>query len=171
MVLISLYIFVIISHERRKIVHFGITRHPTMLWVIQQLREATGFGIEPKHIIRDNGRIYGSGVPVFLRNSGIKEVRTAHYSPWQNPYCERLIGTLRRELLDHVIPLNEQHLHKLLKEYVDSYYHPIRTHRSLDHSPPIADASSEKPRLPPDVALESEPVLGGLYHNYRAKAA
>lgn len=167
----SLHVFIIVSHKRRKVVHFGITRHPTMLWVIQQLREATGFGLQPRYIIRDNDRIYGSGVPVFLRDSGIKEVRTAYRSPWQNPYCERITGTLRRELLDHIIPLNERHLYKLLKEYVDSYYHPVRTHSSLDHSPPLAGPSSEKPRFSPDTALESEPVLSGLYHNYRAKAA
>ncbi len=166
-----LYVFTVVSHERREIVHFGITQHPTMLWVVQQLREATGFGVQPRYIIRDNDRIYGSGVPAFLRNSGIEEVRIAYHSPWQNPYSERLIGILRRELFDHIIPLNERHLHKLLNEYVGSYYHPVRTHSSLGHSPPLVDQSVEKLRLSPDDVIESEPILGGLYHNYRAKAA
>ena len=85
-----LYVFIIINHERRQIVQVGVTRHPTMLWVIQQLREATGFGIQPRYIVRDNDRIYGSGVPAFLKNSGIQEVRTAFKSPWQNPYAERV---------------------------------------------------------------------------------
>lgn len=149
----------------------GITQHPTMLWVVQQLREATEFGVQPKYIIRDNDRIYGSGVPEFLRSSGIEEVRTAYHSPWQNPYCERITGTLRRELLDHIIPLNEQHLYKRLREYVKSYYHPVRTHSSLDRRPQLADLIVEKPQLSPDAMLESRPILGGLYHNYRAKAA
>lgn len=105
-----LYVFVIVSHDRRNIIHFGVTRHPVMLWVIQQLWEATEFGIQPRYIIRDNDRIYGSGVPAFLHSSGINEVRTAYHSPRQNPFVERITGTLRRELLDHIIPLNEQHL-------------------------------------------------------------
>ena len=99
-----LYVFIVLNHERREVVHFGVTQHPTMLWVMQQLREGTGFGVYPKYIIRDNDSIYGSGVPTFLKNSRIKEVRTAFQSPWQNPYVERVIETLRRELLDHVIP-------------------------------------------------------------------
>jgi transposase InsO family protein len=142
-----------------------------MFWVIQQLREATGFGTQPRYIIRDNDRIYGSGVPAFLRNSGIEEVRSAYHSPWQNPYCERVIGILRRELLDHIIPLNEHHLHRLLKEYIGKYYHSVRTHSSLDHRPPLYDVSVKKSQLSPDDLLESEPILGGLYHSYRAKAA
>lgn len=165
------YVFIIVSHERREIVHFGVTQRPTMLWVIQQLREATSFGFQPKYIIRDNDHIYGSGVPAFLRNSGIEEVRTAYHCPWQNPFAERIIGILRRELLDHIIPLNEEHLHRLLKEYIGEYYHPVRTHSSLDHSPPIVDPLIEKPQFSTDVHLESKPILGGLYHNYRAKAA
>lgn len=166
-----LYVLIIVSHERRKIIHFGVTQHPTMLWVIQQLREATAFGVQPKYIIRDNDRIYGSGVPTFLRNCGIEEVRIAYHCPWQNPFAERIIGILRRELLDHIIPLNEQHLHRLLKEYIEKYYHPVRTHSSLDHRPPIADLSVNKSQLTPDIVLESEPILGGLYQSYRSKAA
>lgn len=166
-----LYVFIIISHERRQIVHIGVTRHPTMLWVIQQLREATGFGVQPRYIVRDNDRIYGSGVPTFLKNAGIREIRTAFKSPWQNPYAERVVGTLRRELLDHVIPVNERHLHKLLREYVENYYHPVRTHSSLDRRPPVIAKATEKQRLSPDAVLESKPILGGLYRNYKAKAA
>lgn len=166
-----LYVFIIVSHERRELVYFGVTQHPTMLWVIQQLREATAFGIQPTYIIRDNDKIYGSAVTTFLNNTGIKEIRTAFRSPWQNPYVERAIGTLRRELLNHVIPLNKQHLHRLLNEYINKYYHPARTHGSLDHKPPLLDHTKEKQRLPPDVILESKPILGGLYHNYKAKAA
>lgn len=166
-----IYVFVIISHDRRRIVHFGITRHPTMAWVVQQLREATAFGIQPKYIIRDNDSIYGSDVRVFLKNCAIKDICTAFRSPWQNGICERVIGILRRELLDHIIPLNEHHLHRLLSEYIDRYYHPIRTHSSLNHEPPDFDLSATKEQLSPDDKLESEPILSGLYHSYRAKAA
>lgn len=165
------YVFIIVSHKRREIVHFGVTQHPTMLWIIQQLREATAFGVRPRHLIRDNDRVYGSSVPTFLLNCGIEEVRTAYHCPWQNPYCERVIGILRRELSDHIIPLNERHLHKLLKEYLDRYYHPVRTHSSLHNRPPLYDVSVKKSQLSPDDLLESEPILGGLYHSYRAKAA
>lgn len=166
-----LYVFIVICHERRRIIHFGITQHPTMLWVIQQLREATAFGIQPKYIIRDNYSIYGGGVSGFLKNCGIEEIRTAYHSPWQNPYCERVIGILRRELLDHIIPLNAWHLHILLKEYIDKYYHPVRTHGSLGHKPPIIVSPVDKQRLLPSDPLESELILDGLYHNYHAKAA
>lgn len=105
----------------------------------------------------------------FLKNSEIQEVRTAFQSSWQNPYCERIIGTLLRELLDHIIPLNEQHLHRLLKEYVGNYYHLTKTHSSLDHRPPFADLSVVKPQRLPNAMLESEPILGGLYHSCQAK--
>lgn len=128
-------------------------------------------GIQPKYLIRDNDSIYGGSVPTFLRNCNIEEVRTAYHSPWQNPFAERVIGILRRELLDHIIPLNECHLHRLLREYIDKYYHPVRTHSSLDHKPPLYDVSVKKSQLSPDDPLESEPILGGLYHSYRAKAA
>jgi transposase InsO family protein len=166
-----LYVFVVISHDRRRVVHFGVTRHPTMDWVVQQLRKTTGYGVQPKHLIRDNDSIYGSDVKMFLRNSAIKDIRTAFRSPWQNGICERMVGILRRELLDHVIPLNERHLHRLLSEYIDKYYHPVRTHSSLDHKPPDADPSEAKQQLSPDADIEAEPILGGLYTNYRARAA
>ena len=98
-------------------------------------------------------------------------VRTAYRSPWQNPFVERFIGILRRELLDHIIPLDERHLERLLNEFIGDYYHPVRTHGSLNHEPPVIDSSVEKPRLSLDAELDSEPILGGLYHGYRAKAA
>ncbi|MEN6358313.1 MAG: integrase core domain-containing protein [Armatimonadota bacterium] len=148
-----IYVFIIVSHERREIVHFGITEHPTMLWVINQLRAATMDGIQPKFIIRDNDRIYGCGMPTFLRNCGIEEVKTAYHCPWQNPYCERVIGILRRELFDHIVPLNERHLHQLLREYIDEYYHSVRTRSSLGHRPPIVNPSVKKPQLSPDIPL------------------
>ena len=129
------------------------------------------FGEQPRFLIRDNDAIYGKEVVNFIEAAGIQEVRTAYKSPWQNPFVERFIGTLRRELLDHIIPLNGRHLERLLKEFIQGYYHPIRTHSSLRDTPPVIDSSGEKSCLSLDSDLESEPVLGGLYHSYLAKAA
>jgi hypothetical protein len=104
-----LHIFVILNHSRCQVVHSAVTPHPTTAWVIQQLREAMPFGQQPSYLFRDNDGIYGDEVGRFLAGTGIAEVKTAHRCPWQNPFVERYGGTLRRELLDHVIVLNEEH--------------------------------------------------------------
>jgi putative transposase len=166
-----LYVFVVINHSRRQVVHIAVTRYPTMSWTVQQLREAMPFGERPKYLIRDNDSIYGKDAVNFIAANGIEEVRTTYRSPWQNPFVERFIGILRRELLDHIIALDERHLERLIKEFVEDYYHPARTHSSLGHQPPVTDTSVERPRLTLDAELDSEPILGGLYHGYRAKAA
>ncbi len=116
-------------------------------------------------MIRDNDGIYGDAVPRCLEAMGIEEVLTAPHSPWQNPYCERLIGTLRRELLDHVIVLDERHLKKLLRDYC-TYYHSSRTHRSLEQNAPDLRAV-EPPEQGDVIAI---PHVGGLHHRY-ARAA
>jgi transposase InsO family protein len=108
-----------------------------MEWVIQHLREATPFGRQPRFLFRDNDGIYGHGVRAFLISCGIREVRTTYGSPWQNPYIERVIGTLRRELLDHVIVLNQRHLERLLRQYLEQYYHVARPHQGLKGETPI----------------------------------
>ena len=110
-----LYVFVVFEHGRRRVIHFSTTYHPSMAWVIQQLREATPFGRQLRYLFRDNDGIYGHGVRKFLDSCNIEEVRTAYRSPWQNPYIERFFGTLRRELLDHVIVLSQKHLNRLLR--------------------------------------------------------
>jgi len=115
----------------------GIIPNPTMEWVIQHLREATPFGRQPRFLFRDNDGIYGHGVRAFLISCGIREVRTTYGSPWQNPYIERVIGTLRRELLDHVIVLNQRHLERLLRQYLEQYYHVARPHQGLKGETPI----------------------------------
>jgi transposase InsO family protein len=166
-----LYVFIVISHARRKIVHIAVTKQPTMAWTAQQLREATPFGEQPKYLIRDNDSIYGKDVLDFIAAARIEGVRTAYRSPWQNPFVERLTGILRRELLDHIIPLDERHLERLLREFVEDYYHPIRTHSGLDCEPPLLDSSVNKPILLDSAELDSQPILGGLYHGYHAKAA
>jgi hypothetical protein len=106
--------FLVFDHARREVRHFAVTAHPSMEWVIQQLREAMPFGEQPRYLLPDNDGIFGFGVRAFLISCGILEVRTAYQSPWQNPYVERMIGTLRRELLDHVIVLSQRHLERLL---------------------------------------------------------
>jgi transposase InsO family protein len=166
-----LYVFVVLEHGRRIVRHFNITANPTMLWVIQQLREATPWGEKPRFLFRDNDDIFDFGVLGFLEANDIEEVRTAYRSPWQNPYVERFIGTVRRELLDHVVVLGERHLGRLLREFVDDYYHPERPHQGvgLDGDAPIhrpvANATEGNSRI------ISKPILGGLHHRYRRVAA
>ncbi len=164
-----LYVFVVLNHARRQVVHFGVTAHPTMPWVIQQSREAIPFGVQPRYMFRDNDGIYGDEVGRFLVGTGIQEVKTAYRSPWQNPFVERCFGTLRRELLDHVIILGERHLRRLLKEFVEEYYHVARPHQGLKGNTPFATnqpvATREQGRL------ISIPVVGGLHHRYVRVAA
>lgn len=167
-----LYVLVIISHERRKIKHIAVTEHPTADWTIQQLHEATPLNDQPKYLIHDNGSIFRSKeVRQFLDATGIESVRTGYRRPDQNGICERFVGLLRRELLDHIIPLNDRHLHKLLEEYLDNYYHHIRTHSSLDHKQPCATRIIAKSLSLYEVGLQPQPILGGLHHSYKAKAA
>ncbi|MFH0793500.1 MAG: integrase core domain-containing protein [bacterium] len=165
----TLYVFLVFEHGRRKVVRFAITRTPSMKWVIQQLREAMPFGRQPRYLLRDNDGIYGGGVRLFLEHCGVEEVRTAYRSPWQNPYVERFICTLRCELLDHVIVLNQKHLRRLLKEFIEAYYHAERPHQGLDGQTP-------NPRTRPELIesgsnIVSIPVLGGLHHCYQRIAA
>jgi putative transposase len=164
-----LYVFVVLHHARRQVVHVAVTAHPTMAWVIQQLREAMPFGIQPTYLFRDNDAIYGGEVGRFLKGTGIEEVRTAFRSPWQNPFVERHVGIPRRELLDHVLVLNEKHLTGLLKEFIEEYYHIARPHYGLDGETPFP---TDKPAPVTDPSrLVSIPVVGGLHHRYMRMAA
>jgi len=164
-----LYVFVVMHHERRRVIHLATTYNPSMDWVIQQLREATPFGRQPKYMFRDNDGIYGHGVRAFLSSCGIEEVRTAYRSLWQNPYVERFIGTLRRELLDHVIVLGENHLKRLLKEYIQDYYHLARPHQGLAGDTPLPTNRPMRKEHP--TKLVSIPICGGLHHRYERVAA
>jgi putative transposase len=164
-----LYVFVVLNHSRRQVVHFAVTAHPTMVWVIQQLREALPFGLQPRYMFRDNDGVYGDEVSRFLVGTGIEEVKTAYRSPWQNPFLERFGGTLRRELLDHVLILSEGHLKRLLKEFIEEYYHIARPHQGLDGDPPFPAAKPEP--MTGASRLISTPVVGGLHHRYLRVAA
>jgi putative transposase len=157
-----LYVWVILSHDRRRVVHFNITSSPSALWVAQQLREAFPFERAPRYLIHDRDGIFGKAVRRCLASLNVEEVVTAPRSPWQNAHCERLVGTLRRELLDHVIVLNEGHLRRLLSAYL-VYYHQARPHMGLDHNAPEPRAV-EKPECGRVVA---ESMVGGLHHRYR----
>jgi len=165
-----LYVFVVLEHGRRKVVHFAVTSHPSMRWVVQQLREAMPYGQQPRFMLRDNDGIYGDGVQDFLDSCGIEEVRPAYRCPWQNPFVERFVGTLRRELLDHVIVLGERHLERLLREFIEDYYHPVRPHQGLDGDTPIPQPTVQVP-VTGATKLISTPILGGLHHRYQRVAA
>ena len=160
-----LYVFVILHHERREIVHFNVTEHPTAQWTAQQLMEAFPFDSAPRYLLRDKDSIYGSRLRNRVKSLGIDEVLTAPRSPWQNPYVERIIGSIRRECLNHVIIINERHLRRQLKSY-STYYHEARTHLSLDKQSPVP-RSIEPPEQGMVVAI---PHVGGLHHEYRRAA-
>ena len=130
-----LFGFIVLHHERRQIVHFGVTANPTMAWVAQQIREAFPWGTAPRYLIRDRDGAYGQSFRSTVTAMGVEEVVTAPRSAWQNPYVERLIGSVRRECLDHSIILNERHLRRILGSYLD-YYHGSRTHLSLGKDTP-----------------------------------
>ena len=160
-----LYVFVILHHERREIVHFNVTEHPTAQWAAQQLVEAFPFDSAPRYLLRDRDSIYGGRFRNRVKSLGIDEVLTAPRSPWQNPYVERIVGSIRRECLNHVIIINERHLRRQLKSY-SIYYHEARTHLSLDKQSPVP-RSIEPPEQGKVVAI---PHVGGLHHEYRRAA-
>ena len=165
----TLYVFVVLNHGRRRVVHWAVTQHPCMDWVVQQLREAMPFGERPRFLLRDNDGTYSHAVPASLNRCGIHQVRTAYRCPWQNPYVERFIGTLRRELLDHIIVFGQSHVERLLAEYIDAYYHVSRPHQGLAGDTPVRQQERE-PVVGP-TKLMSIPVLGGLHHRYVRVAA
>jgi len=161
-----LFCFVILSHDRRRILHFNVTAHPTAAWTAQQIREAfPGDGTEPRYLLRDRDGAYGDAFRRVVRRTGIRETLTAPQSPWQNPYAERVIGSIRRECLDHLIILNEGHLRRILREYV-LYYNQSRPHLSLERNAPIP-RDVEPSALGVVVAV---PRVGGLHHLYTRAA-
>ena len=160
-----LYCFIVLRHHRRRIVHFNITMHPTARWTAQQITEAFPYDTVPKYLIRDRDGIYGNFFQQRVKNMGIREVLIAPKSPWQNPYCERVIGSIRRECLDHFIILSGNHLCRILKDYMD-YYNNCRTHLSLDrNSPSLRDIEP-----PSKGKVISIPQVGGLHHVYKRVA-
>jgi len=161
-----LYVFLVLEHERRRIVYFNVTEGPSARWTGQQLVNAFPYDSAPKYVIRDRDRIYGVDFARRVRAMGIEQVLTAPRSPWQNPFCERVIGTLRRDCLDHVIVLGEQHLRRTLRKYLE-YYHGSRTHLALCKDAPEA-RERESNSGGKVIAL---PMVGGLHHRYTRRAA
>jgi transposase InsO family protein len=161
-----LFVLVILAHDRRRIVHFNVTAHPTAQWTAQQVVEAFPWKEAPRYLLRDRDHIYGMAFRQRVKHMGVEEAVIAPRSPWQNPYVERLIGSIRRECLDHVIVLNERHLRRLLTGYFE-YYHRFRTHRALD-----MDAPATRPVQPPSLGpVQEVPEVGGLHHHYERRAA
>lgn len=161
-----LFVFVILAHDRRRPVHFAVTAHPTAEWTARQLLEAFPWDSAPRYLLRDDDGAYGEKFQEATAWLGIREVLTAPQSPWQNAYVERLIGSIRRECLDHVIVLDESGLRRILKSYFEDYGH-TRTHLSLDKDAPI-------PRViqPPELgSIVESPQVGGLHHRYERRAA
>ncbi len=155
-----LYCFFVISHDRRCILHFNVTRHPTSIWIVQQLREAFPYGSAPRFLIFDRDGKYGTEVPIAVRSMSLTPIRTSFKSPWQNGVAERWVESCRSDLLVHVIALNEAHLKRLLSEYV-RYYHEDRTHLGLEKQTPVNRA-----RTMNRGRLLAFPRLGGLHHRY-----
>ena len=161
-----LFVLVVLAHHRRRVVHFNVTDSPSPEWTAQQIIEAFPWDTAPKYLLRDRDGIYG---PVFrqrIENMGIDEVLISPRSPWQNPFCERIIGSVRRDCLDHVIVLHERHLRRLLRQYFE-YYHKSRTHLAL-----AMDCPEHRPVQAPDVGeVVQIPQVGGLHHRYERRAA
>jgi len=162
-----LYCFFIISHDRRKILRFSVTRNPNAFWIGQQLREAWPYLPVHRFLLFDRDSKFGTHVISAVRDLGSKPIRTAFRSPWQNGVAERWVGSCRRDLLDHVIVLNEQHLKRLMSEYI-RYYHEDRTHLALAKDTPAGRPTAI--RSGAESKIQSLPRLGGLHHRYAIAA-
>ena len=154
-----LYGFIIVRLDRRELVWISVTNSPTADWIARQITEAFPWDSAPGYVIRDRDRVFGSVVLQRMRAMGIRDKPIAPRSPWQNGFAERLIGSIRRECLDHIIVVGEGHLRRVLRAYV-SYYNGVRTHRSLNKDAPV-----HRPTQRIGI-LRSHPILGGLHHQY-----
>ncbi len=162
-----LYCFFVIDHRRRRILHFNVTAHPTAEWVCQQLREAFPNDGAFKYAILDRDSKFSTEVLELLKSSAVDPVRTSIRSPWQNGVAERWVGTARRECFDHVIAINEAHVRRLGREFID-YYHEDRTHLALEKDTPFERPVETKPAR---AKLKSMARVGGLHHRYTWKTA
>jgi transposase InsO family protein len=159
-----LFVFLVLEHRRREILHFNVTAHPTSELTAQQIVEVFADRTPSRYLIRDRDGVYGNAVRLRIDSLGIEQVLTAPQSPWQNPYAERLIGSIRRECLNHFVILSAKHLKRTLRRYFD-YDHDSRTHLALDKDCPV-------PRKPESVGrIIAIPKLGGLHHRYQRTAA
>jgi transposase InsO family protein len=157
-----LYVWFVLDHDRRRLIHFDVTTSPTARWVIQQLRETFPWDDALPFLLYDHDSIFSAEVTATIRNLGSEPVRTAYRSPWQNPFAERWVGTCRRELLDHGIVLGERHLRRLLADY-GAYYNVERVHTGLGDSP---NGRPREARPSPGAKVVAFPRMGGLHHRY-----
>ena len=169
-----LYVLVVMEHGSRRLIHLNATAHPTAAWTLQRLRETIPSDHQYGFIIHDHDSIFSAELDVSLTRLGLKVLTTPVHSPQANSLCERLIGTLRRECLDWIIPLSEGHLKKMLVSWMD-HYNRGRPHSSLGPGipDPRLDASRVKPcghRLPISHQIVAMPILGGLHHEYKLAA-
>ena len=161
-----LFVFIVLAQHRRRILHVNVTDHPTAAWTAQQIIEAFPWDTAPRYVLRDRDRIYGDDFTGRIHGMNIRDVLIAPRSPWQNPYVERVIGSIRRECLDQVFVLGERHLRRILSSYL-GYYHTARTHLSLDK-----DAPDHRPVQPSHTGkVVALPHVGGLHHQYVRLAA
>jgi putative transposase len=161
-----LFVLVVLAHHRRRVVPFNVTEHPTAVWTAQQSVAAFPNDSAPSYLLRDRDQVYGEEFRHRVKGMRIHEVLTAPHSPWQNPFAERLIGSIRRECLNHVLVLGEHHRRRILTRYF-AYYHRARTHLALQK-----DAPDGRPVLPAGVGRIVEiPEVGGLHHRYVGRAA
>jgi putative transposase len=163
---VDMFSLVVLGHERRKVIHFDITQNPTQVWLARQLTEAFPWDTVPRFLLRDRDTSYGQIFRDRVQAMAIEEVVTAPRSPWQNAYVERIIGSIRRECLDHIIVFDERHLRRVLSTYF-RYHHQSRTHLSLDK-----DCPEPRPVQPPSAGtVVAFPQVGGLHHRYERRAA
>ena len=161
-----LFVLVVLAHHRRRVVHFNVTEHPTAAWTAQQIVDSFPDDSAPSYLLRDRDQVYGEQFRHRVKGMRIDEVLTAPHSPWQNPFAERLIGSIRRECLNHVLVLGEPHLRRILTRYF-AYYHQARTHLALDK-----DAPHLRPiELPAAGKIVQRPEVGGLHHRYLRQVA
>jgi putative transposase len=161
-----LFVLVVLAHHRRRVLHFNVTEHPTAAWAAQQIVDTFPEDSAPSYLLRDRDTVYGHPFRQRVKGMRISEVLTAPQSPWQNPFVERLIGSVRRECLNHVLVLSERHLRRILTRYF-AYYHRARTHLALDK-----DAPDGRPIERPEVGtIVQIPEAGGLHQRYVRRAA
>jgi len=154
-----LYGLLILRHGRRRILWLGVTAHPTAEWIARQVVEVCGWAPVPRYILRDRDRAYGEVFTRRVRTMGIRDRPIAPRAPWQNAYAERLIGSIQRECIDHLVVLGERHLPHILLSYLN-YYNAVRTHLSSGKDAPVPRAVQAVGRIVP------RPILGGLHHQY-----
>lgn len=164
-----IFVFFVVKHGSREVVHFNVTRAPSDEWTAQQMREATPWGEGPRFLIRDNDAKYGPRFAAVAKGVGIDVVTIAPKSPNLNPICERFLGSVRRECLDHVLILGEEHLHGLLREYIAEYFNVARPHQGIEQQIPGAVGTSTAQPAPTG-RIVARPILGGLHHDYRRAA-